>query len=88
MPSNYVTINTATKLYQTFRKLQDTQVAIEQLKVRMDSVLGSPADYNVLGADYGISSSAANTLYLTIQSMNTTLGALPFTSIKDYDQEK
>jgi hypothetical protein len=54
----------------------------------MDSVLGSPADYNVLGADYGISSSAANTLYLTIQSMNTTLGALPFTSIKDYDQEK
>ena len=88
MASNFQIIDTSSKLYQTFRKLQDTQVAITQLKVRMDSVLGSPADYNALGADYGLSSSAANTLYLTIQSMNTTLTGVPFTSIKDYDQEK
>ena len=85
MASNYVAINTSTKLYKTFRKLQDTQTAITQLKVRMDSVLGSPADYNALGTDYGISSTAASTLYGTIQSMNSTLIASPFTFIKDYD---
>lgn len=88
MPSNFVTIDTSSKLYQTFRKLQDSGAAISQLKVRMDSVLGSPADYNALGADYALTSSQAFSLYSTIQSMNTTLTALPFTSIRDYDQEK
>ena len=87
MPSNFVVIDTSSKLYQTFRKLQDSAAAITQLKVRMDSILGNPADYAALAASYKLTQAQATALYSTVQSMNTTLAGLPFSSIKDYDQE-
>jgi hypothetical protein len=88
MPNAVIKINPDTQLYSKMQQLQDLIYDINRIKKRLDALIGFPADFTDIAADYGVDTTKANTLFNFVTSLNTALQAAPFTGIANYDQGK